>query len=107
MKRFATACTAAVFALGFASAAFAADKPERTWAAKCASCHGEAGKGDTPKGKELGAKDYSAADWQKSKTDDQIKAGIENGVKDKMDGYKDKLKPEQVEGLVKFIRTFK
>ena len=95
------------FAIIAAAATAQADKTERTWASKCSSCHGETGKGDTPKGKELGAKDYTTPDWQKSKTDAQIQAGIENGVKDKMDPYKDKLKPEEVAGLVKFIRGFK
>ena len=80
MKRCATFFTAAVLALGLAGAARAADKPERTWAAKCSSCHGETGKGDTAKGKEMGVKDYTSPDWQKGITDDKIKAGIENGA---------------------------
>ena len=94
------------FAIIAAAATAQADKTERTWGAKCSSCHGDAGKGDTAKGKELGVKDYTSADWQKSKTDAQIQAGIENGVKDKMDPYKDKLKPDEVAGLVKYIRGF-
>ncbi len=88
-----------------------ADKTQRTWQAKCASCHGEDGKGQTKKGKEMGVKDMTAAAWQKQMTDDKIQKGIENGVdqtvdgkKQQMDGYKDKLKPDEIAGLVKYIR---
>src|SRR5262249_19434717 len=98
--------------VAFASSALAADKTERTWQAKCASCHGDDGKGQTQKGKEMAVKDMTTADWQKSVTDDQIRKGIEEGVdkttdgkKQKMDPYKDKLKPEQIADLVKYIRT--
>ena len=110
--RISTACFAALLALGFASTASAADKNERTWLAKCASCHGEDGKGATTKGKEMGVKDMTAAAWQKGITDEKIKTAIENGVKgekdgkkQEMDAYKEKLKPDQIDGLVKYIRT--
>jgi len=82
-------------------------KTERAWKAKCASCHAADASGDTEQGKKLGVKDYTKAEWQARKTDDQIKAGIENGVKDQMDGYKDKLDAEQIKKLVELIRSFK
>jgi len=96
-----------------AAAPASADKTERTWKAKCASCHGDDGKGDTKKGKEMGVKDMSTAAWQKSKTDAQLKEGTENGVAEKvvdgkkqqMDAYKDKLKPEQITDLVAYMRS--
>ena len=88
-----------------------ADKTERTFQAKCASCHGEDGKGATKKGTEMGIKDMSSAAWQKDMTDEKIQKGIENGVdktadgkKQQMDAYKDKLKPEEITALVKYIR---
>ena len=87
-------------------------KTERTWKAKCASCHGEDGKGQTKKGQEMGVEDQSSAKWQKGITDAKIKEAIENGKKgekdgkkQEMDGYKDKLKPDQIDGLVAYIRT--
>jgi len=90
-----------------------ADKTERTWQAKCASCHGDDGKGQTAKGKEMGIKDMTIAAWQKEATDEKLQKGIEDGVdttvdgkKQKMDPYKDKLKPDQIADLVKYIRTF-
>jgi cytochrome c6 len=105
--------TFATFAALAATASLArADKTERTYQAKCASCHGEDGKGQTTKGKEMGLKDLSGVAAQKALTDDQIQKAIENGVdtnkdgkKQQMDGYKDKLKPEQITDLVKYVRT--
>ena len=89
-------------------------KTERTWKSKCASCHGVDGKGQTDTGKKMGVKDYSTADWQKSKTDAQLKEAILNGVaarevdgkKQEMDGYKGKF-DDQVDGLVALIRGLK
>jgi mono/diheme cytochrome c family protein len=89
-----------------------ADKTERTWQAKCSACHGDDGKGQTAKGKEMGVSDMTAAAWQKELTDEKIQKSIEDGIdttkdgkKQKMDPYKDKLKPDQIADLVKYVRT--
>ncbi len=102
-----------VFCLTAFAGSALADKTERTWQAKCASCHGDDGKGQTAKGKEMGIKDMTSAAWQKEVTDEKMQKGIEDGVdttvdgkKQKMDPYKDKLKPDQIADLVKYIRTF-
>ncbi len=95
-----------------AATAFAGDpRAERTWRAKCASCHGDDGKGATEQGKKMGIRDMSQASWQKAFTDDQIKAAINDGVKrekdgkkQEMDAYKEKLRPEQVDMLVGYVR---
>jgi len=98
--------------VALAPSAFA-DKTERTWHAKFASCYGADGKAQTAKGKEMGIKDMTSAAWQKQLTDEKIQKGIEDGVdttvdgkKQKMDPYKDKLKPDQIADLVKYVRTF-
>ncbi len=85
-------------------------KVVRTWKAKCASCHGVDGKGQTETGKKAGIADFTKPDWQKSKTDAQLKTAIENGTKKdgaEMDAYKDKLDAAQIDGLVQYIRTLK
>jgi mono/diheme cytochrome c family protein len=85
-------------------------KVARTWKAKCASCHGVDGKGETETGKKAKISDFSKADWQKGKTDAQIKSAIENGAKKEgaeMDPYKDKLDGAMIDGLVQYIRTLK
>ena len=87
---------------------------ERAWKAKCASCHGADGKGQTDQGKKMAVADMTTAAWQKELTDEKIKAAINDGVKrekggvkQEMDGYKAKLKPEQVDALTAYIRTLK
>jgi cytochrome c6 len=104
-------CTAFFCLVALATSAHA-DKTERTWQAKCASCHGDDGKGQTAKGKEMGIRDMTAAAWQKELTDEKIQKAIEDGIdttkdgkKQQMDAYKDKLKPEQIKDLVKYVRS--
>jgi mono/diheme cytochrome c family protein len=85
-------------------------KTARTWKAKCASCHGADGKGQTEQGQKMHIADMTKPDWQKGKTDAQIKDAITNGVKKEgaeMEGYKDKLPPEDIDALVAFVRTLK
>jgi mono/diheme cytochrome c family protein len=86
-------------------------KAERAWKAKCASCHGQHGKGDTEQGKTLKVEDMSAAAYQ-GKKDDDLKKSILDGVKvdgkEVMPAFKDSgVTAEQAEALVKYTRTFK
>ena len=87
---------------------------DRLWRAKCASCHGPDGKGQTEQGKKMAVGDMSSAAWQGAITDDKIKAAIsdgfkrdKNGVKQEMEAYKSKLRPEQIDGLVAYVRGLK
>jgi cytochrome c6 len=73
--------------------------------AKCATCHGTDGKGDTSMGKVLKVRDLSSADVQKQ-SDAELTEVIENG-KGKMPGYKGKLTDDQIKGLVSYIRSLK
>src|SRR4051794_10154757 len=89
-------------------------KTERTWKAKCASCHGADGKGQTDQGQKMGIADYTAPAWQKSKADAELKKAITEGVnrekagkKQEMEGFGDKLPPEQVDQLVAYVRSLK
>lgn len=66
----------------------------------CARCHGEDGTGNTPKGKQLMARDFTDSDWRSAKSDaDLIKAIIAGG--ESMPAFGKKLTPEQIESLVK------
>ena len=101
--------SAILFALVFASSANAADIPARTWAANCSSCHGVDGKGATTKGKQMGIRDFSTVVWQNGTTDAKIKIAIVNGMQGltsgKMNGFQSKLKPEQIDDQVRYVRT--
>ncbi|HSZ63665.1 MAG TPA: cytochrome c [Terriglobales bacterium] len=66
---------------------------------KCAMCHGA-------DGAKAAGHDFSGADVQK-KSDADLAAVITDGKPPKMPKYGDKLKPEEIKGLVAYIRTLK
>ncbi len=70
---------------------------------KCAMCHGADGKGDSSMGKTLKVRDLSSADVQKQ-SDADLTAIITKG-KNKMPAYEGKLKPEEIKGLVAYVRS--
>ena len=89
-------------------------KTERTWKAKCASCHGVDGKGKTDQAQKMKIADYTDAAWQKAHSDADIKKAIsegvkreKDGVKQEMDAFKDSLSAEQIDQLVAYIRSLK
>lgn len=73
--------------------------------AKCASCHGADGKADTPIGKKMGVKSFTDADV--AKNTDQNWFEVTKKGKGKMPGYDGKLTDDQINDLVKYIRTLK
>lgn len=73
--------------------------------AKCAPCHGADGKGQTPMGKAVKARDLGSEEVQKE-SDAQLTEIVNNG-KGKMPGYKGKLTDAQIKDLVAFVRTLK
>jgi mono/diheme cytochrome c family protein len=73
--------------------------------AKCAMCHGPDGKGETAMGKTLKLRDLGSADVQ-AQSDADLTNIITNG-KGKMPKYDGKLTKDQIEDVVKFIRTLK
>ncbi len=73
--------------------------------AKCAMCHGPNGAGDTVIGKNMKLKDLGSADVQKQ-SDAELATIISKG-KGKMTPFENKLSKEQIDGLVKYIRTLK
>ncbi len=74
-----------------------------TYRAKCASCHGADGKGDTPAGKALKARDFASPEVQKE-TDAELVSITQKG-KNKMPAYGTSLKDAQIKDLVAYIRS--
>jgi len=70
---------------------------------KCAACHGADGTGSAM-GKKMGAHDFTTAEVQ-GMSDAQLTDTITNG-KNKMPKY-GSLPPDQIKGLVAYIRTLK
>jgi cytochrome c553 len=76
-----------------------------TFKAKCATCHGADGTGQTAAGKAMKVRDLSSAEVQ-GQTDDQLYDIIAKG-KGKMPGYEKSLGADKCKELVAFIRTLK
>ena len=84
-------------------AAFAAVDGAAIYKAKCASCHGADGSGQTAMGKAMKIRDLGSADVQKQ-TDQELYKWTADG-KDKMPAYKDKLSDAEINALVAQIRA--
>jgi mono/diheme cytochrome c family protein len=92
-------------------------KPEkklvRTWNSKCATCHGEDGRGITEQGKEMGIADMTkAAYWKDVTVEGARKAVLEglkrtvNGKEQEMKPFADRLSPQQVDALNLYAVSF-
>jgi cytochrome c6 len=79
-----------------------AQEAASSYKAKCAMCHGADGKGDTPAGKKLGARDFASPEVEKE-TDAELIEITAKG-KNKMPGYEKSLKESQIKDLVAYIR---
>jgi len=90
-----------VFSLG---SALAADG-KALFDAKCATCHGTDGVAKEMWAKK-GARNFNDPAWQKEKTDEQLVKDTTDGIPEKkMPAYKDKLKADEIDAIVKHIRT--
>jgi mono/diheme cytochrome c family protein len=79
----------------------ASDTP---YTSKCAGCHGSDGTGSAM-GKTMGAHDFTSTEVQQM-SDSQL-SGIITSGKGKMPAYGKSLKPDDIKGLVAYIRTLK
>jgi mono/diheme cytochrome c family protein len=88
--------------VGWALTLYAKDEghPSDTFKQYCAKCHGEDGKADTPKGKQLKARNFTDEEWQKDESDADLIDSVTKG-KDDMPPFGKKLSKEQIESLVK------
>lgn len=93
---------AVVFVLSLSMQAQSAS--ETLYKGKCAACHGANGAGSAM-GTKMGAHDFSTAAVQ-GMSDAELTDTITNG-KNKMPKYGTSLKPEDIKGLVAYIRTLK
>ena len=75
----------------------------------CVSCHGSDGKGKTSKGRFSHARDLTDAQWQEDVSDERIFNSIMNGrnVRGNMPAFADKLKENDVNSLIGFVRGLK
>jgi mono/diheme cytochrome c family protein len=90
---FVAACSSWVAAQGDAASLFKS---------KCALCHAEDGSGNSPTGKALKARDLRSEETQK-RSDAELTEVIAKG-RNKMPAFGQKLKPEQIQQLVAYVR---
>ncbi len=78
-----------------------------TYAQKCAMCHGAAGAGDGAAAAALNPKppDFTAAEFQKTRTDEALVAVITDGKSPMMPSYKSQLSADEITALVAYLRT--
>ena len=93
-----------ILVVALAPIAFAADGAA-IYKAKCASCHGADGKGQSTMGKKMNLRDLGSPEVQKQ-TDKELYDWTADG-KGKMPAYKDKLSADEIKALVAHMRTFK
>lgn len=101
-----TALTVAVFV--FLAALPSKADPAALWSKKCKSCHGLTGDADTRMGKRHNIQDMTDARWQDENDDDAVRKVIVEGQKGtKMKAYGRSLTQEQIDDLVKHIRSLR
>jgi len=91
-----------MFVVALAPIAFA--DGAAAYKAKCATCHGADGKGQSPMGKKMNLRDLGSPEVQKQ-TDKELYDWTAAG-KGKMPAYKDKLTDAEIKALVAHMRTF-
>jgi mono/diheme cytochrome c family protein len=82
----------------------------QTYRRYCVSCHGLDGKAKTSKGKYSHARDLTDAEWQGNVSDERIFNSILNGRnqgRGNMPAFANKLKENEVDSLVSFVRGLK
>jgi len=76
----------------------------------CARCHGAGGRGDTPVGQSHNTPDFTDSEWWKKNsaiTGTRSLTTIVRQGKGEMPAFGEKLKPNEISGLVKYIRKFR
>jgi len=85
-----------------ASGASVAVDAKSLYADNCSVCHGDDGRGAEGM---PNVPDFTSRAFQRSRTDKQLTTSITAG-KGTMPGFKGRLKPEEIQQLVRFIRSF-
>jgi high-affinity iron transporter len=96
--------------VGWAGTAPASDmeKAKAAYAARCAFCHGNSGKGDGMAGAALKPPptNFASADYWKATNSEQIKNAIKNGKPGTaMVPFNAALSSDEIDGLVEYLRT--
>jgi len=105
LQVFASFLLAGIIALSTSPVVRAADNPDgaTVYKQKCQMCHGADGKGFPA----IKTPDLTSPKWQASVSDKEMTEVIKNGKKGTpMPAFADKLKDDEIQAVVKFIRSF-
>jgi mono/diheme cytochrome c family protein len=110
LKSKATVCflfSGLIFCLSLSNSLADEIDTDEIYAEKCALCHGEDGKG-TPTGIDFGAKDFTDAEWQGTRTDDDFVNSITIGNPENTNylPFGDMLSEEEIKAMVPCVRAF-
>ena len=94
---------ACLIALALPAGVYAQSDVAKVYKTNCVLCHAADGSGNSPSGKALGAKDLASSEVQK-KTDAELAEIISQG-KGKMPAFGKKLKTDDLQQLVSYIRA--
>jgi cytochrome c6 len=105
MKKRLVSTLAAVVLVAALPAFAAGPDGAALYKAKCVSCHGADGSGQTPVGKSMKLRDLRSPEVQKQ-TDIELTKLISGG-KGKMPAYGQKLTTAEIQSVIAYIRTLK
>src|SRR3990172_5235476 len=82
-------------------------KGEKIYKMMCLKCHGETGKGDGLKAKELSKKpaDYTNPDFFTKRSDEDLRKTVIEGW-EPMPSFRERLKDKDVDDVVAYIKAF-
>ncbi len=76
------------------------------YAKMCASCHGPKGTPAPAMAHSMSLSDFANAQAMAAVSDSTLRAAVADGKGRAMPAYKTRLTAEQIDGLVRYIRTF-
>jgi mono/diheme cytochrome c family protein len=76
------------------------------FASVCAKCHGLDGKGGIADVGGVRPRNFCDAEFQRTRTDEELEKAILEGKNNRMPSFAGVFSPDQVKGLVRYIRSF-
>lgn len=84
------------------------EEPAAIFGRACAPCHGKNGKAQTPIGRKLKVKDLTQSKTEDGQIIEQIREGKkgDDGLV-RMPSFKESLKPDEIEALVRYVKSLR
>ncbi|MBI4660821.1 MAG: c-type cytochrome [Verrucomicrobia bacterium] len=107
MRQFCIIAITAIL-IGACVSPVAADETADLYTKECAGCHGKDGKGRTPVGRKVGAKDLTLSKSSDAEMLKQINEGkLAKDGSQAMPAFKAKLDADEIKALMDFVKKFR